>query len=250
MFNAMLLAASGLPEPVGQVVFTTTDAAQYTTNWVVPARVTEIWVVCVGKNTSDTVYSDVRRGTSVLIGTQQGVGGNIDGGFGGTGNTSARTAGGAAGYSGNGGNGNGVGSAGSSGSGGGGGGSGGGNNGSTSSNAGSAGGVGLLGVGANGAGGSAAGFGPGGDGGHGSIPPGVDAYGAGQSRQASSNSLDGSHLRYTKTAIAVTPGENLTIRVKGRGNTAAANICAGAIRIMWGGGRSYPNNAGDLPEVL
>ena len=137
----MLLAGSGLPEPVGQVVFTTTDAAQYTTNWVVPARVTEIWVVCVGKNTSDTVYSDVRRGTSVLIGTQQGVGGNIDGGFGGTGNTTARTAGGAAGYSGNGGNGNGVGSAGSSGSGGGGGGAGGGNNGGTSSNAGNDGGV-------------------------------------------------------------------------------------------------------------
>lgn len=245
VLNAMLLTASGLPEPVGQVVFAPTNTSRLITSWIVPARVTEIWVVCVGLSSEGrNYYSSVSRGGTDLIAAHSAISAGIGGGNGGSGVLNPRTGGGAGGYSGNGGNGGSVSGNGFNGSGGGGGGAGGGTN---NSSAGFAGGVGLLGIGASGAGGT--GGLSGGNGGDGSIPPGTDAYGAGASRLSGTTNLVGCNLRYTITPIAVTPGETLSIEVMGRRGATATNT-GGAIRIMWGGGRSYPNNAGDLPEVL
>lgn len=248
MLSALLMAAGTMPEPVGQTVFTnTTQVAQAVYSFIVPARVTEIWVVCVGgrANTTDPQFhSYVERdsGAAVLISSADSLSSSIGGGNGGNG-VANRAGGGAGGYSGNGGSspssGNTAGTSGSGGAGGGGG--------SGFTGGGHGGGVGLLGEGASGAGGSGGSGGPGGDG---SIPPGTDAWGAGV-QGSSVNNTHGSNLRYTKTPIAVTPGQMLYVYVSGlRGSTSAPAKSSGAVRIMWGGDRSYPNNAGDLPEVL
>ena len=238
----MLLAGSGLPEPVGQVVFANTTNASQTIAWVVPERVTEIWVVCIGGSSMNSSTS-LWRGSTILVGSQSALDSDFGGGNGGVGNTAAMSGGGAGGYSGNGGAGaTSIVGSGSAGAGGGGGGGAGG----SSSTAGHGGGTGLLGEGASGAGGTSGSR----DGVDGSVVAGQDAYGAGAGRNTSSSILGGSYLRFTKNAIAVTPGESLSIRVKGLAMSGAPAKTAGAIRIMWGGGRSYPNNAGDLPEVL
>lgn len=246
MLSAMLMAGGAEPEPVGQVVFTNAGVNQLETIWTVPPRVRAIWVVCVGK-ASWGRYTQLIRASDTLIGSQSAVSGAIAGGDGGAGNTGSRAGGGAGGYSGNGGTG-GVGmSSGAAGTGGAGGGAGGSSN---ATLAGYPGGVGLLGLGAAGAGGTGS-IGPAGNGGDGSIPPGVDAYGAGVSRNSADQTvLSGSNLRYTVTPIPVTPGEMLYVYVKGIEYSGTPAKCAGAMRIMWGGGRSYPNNAGDLPEVV
>ena len=236
--------ACGQPEPVGQVVFdNTTTTNQITTTWIVPPRVTEIWAVCIGGNSVNSSSSIWRSGTC-LLGSQLGFSSSFGGGLGGTGNTVAFSAGGAAGYSGNGGNGGtSPVSGGSAGNGGGGGGGAGG----SGSNAGHGGGTGLVGEGANGAGGVTSGNRGGGDG---SVDAGQTPYGAGYGRNSSSGVLRGSDLRYTIVPIPVTPGESLSIRIKGLAASGAMPKTGGAVRIIWGGGRSYPNNAGDLPEVL
>ena len=116
--------------------------------------------------------------------------------------------GGAGGYAGNGGAG-GVGSAGTNGSPGSGGGGGGGFSGTSTANAGGGGGVGLLGIGSSGTGGTSA------------SPGGVGGSGGNNGSPA---------------------------RVGGNygGGGVGAPASTGALRIMWGAGRSYPNNAADV----
>ena len=104
-----------------------------------------------------------------------------------------------------------------------------------------------MGKGANGAGGVTSGNRGGGDG---SVDAGQTPYGAGYGRNTSLEVLRGSDLRYTIVPIPVTPGESLSIRIKGLAVFGALPKTGGAVRIMWGGGRSYPNNAGDLPGVV
>lgn len=88
--------------------------------------------------------------------------------------------------------------------------------------------MGLLGIGANGSGGAAGGV----AGGNGSQFAGSGAYGGGINNA-------GGNLRWLND-ITVTPGETLTIS-----GTAGGGM-VGAIRIMFGGGRSYPSNALDM----
>ncbi len=224
-----------------------------TGSWTVPAGVYAISAVAVGAN------AGISRGATKLVhaGTGDGPGYPITGNGGGYGgapgshNYGAGASGGNGGYTGNGGNGgysangtsevNGV--AGGNGAGGGGGGGGGGghanNYGSSPYPYGVGGmgaGVGLNGLGTNGTGGPngtggesyASNGGPGSDGSAlpgATIVPGPWTYGA-----------YGLNLAWANN-IAVTPGEVLTIN-----NGANAS----AVRIIWGGGRSYPSNAGSV----
>lgn len=62
----------------------------------------------------------------------------------------------------------------------------------------------------------------------------------------------GGTLRY-KNNIPVTPGEVLTISASDPSmggytnySVGVASIFGAGIRIMWGDGRSYPSNAGDV----
>ena len=66
---------------------------------------------------------------------------------------------------------------------------------------------------------------------------GAPLYGGGRPgiSDASHAGLPGGTLRYLN-GLAVIPGETLSVSVGGNG----------AMRIMWGGGRSYPYNAGDM----
>ena len=223
--------------PPGQVVFT--GAA---TTWTVPAGVTSISMVCVNASGSYSAAWDaeVRIGSSTgtLICRASQTSGNfgdvgytggalgysLDYGQGGAGG------GGAAGYAGNGGNGGesfGNGAAAAAGSGGGGGGA------SKSGNGNNGGGVGLNGIGATG--GASAGAGVPGSGGSGQFYGG----GSGGPEGPSQNSLAGGSLCY-KNNYAVSPGQVIWVRPN------SVNGYPGGIRIMWGGGRSYPSNAGDM----
>jgi hypothetical protein len=137
--------------------------------------------------------------------------------------------GGAGGYTGNGGNGaNSSGAAGVPGSGGGGGGGGSGAyTGVANSGFGSAGGgVGLIGQGVNGAGGANA----------------NDSTSIGR---GGSGGTDGTFGR-NASGNAPAQGTGLGGNYGGGGSAGRGTGAGGAVRIMWGGGRSYPNNAADV----
>ena len=237
-------ASSGPPAEPGQVIFTTS------TTWTVPAGVFSISLVCVqqGGDTS-TTGTDITIGGTVVCRAKNGArigDGGGEGGLGGAkvfynaqnGNPTYQggSGGGAGGYSGNGGaggaplvvNNSSQYNPGSAGSGGGAGG------GYAFSSPASGGGVGLLGQGASGA----AGDGLGGSGGANSVFPNPGAYGGGRRKSTYDDGEQGGALSY-KNVVPVTPGQAVTINIP---NNAAAN---GAVRVMWGGGRSYPNNAGN-----
>ncbi len=250
------------PPPVtGQQVFTAT------TVWGIPTNVFAISIVCIqpggdvsangtevvpatGEITDQTgsVITD-QTASAITDGAAGGTatcraknGGSIgdasfDGGVGGTALASiGGGGGGAGGYSGVGGTGGYAISSGLNGAGGGGGGGGGG----VFDAGGGGGGVGLLGVGANGTGGGASFGGTGGSGGtagaNGNIGGAGGLYGGGAGGAVSTNGKAGGALSY-KNNVTVTPGQQLTITIPAAG---------GAVRIMWGGSRSYPSNAGDL----
>ena len=210
----LLMTAGGSPQ--GQVEYLSNGSY----SWVVPAGVTAISAVVV--NASQNGLSSIKRGSTDLLTGDTTLGGGVGGGNGGYYSLNS-TGAGAGGYSGNGGNGD-VGAY-ANGSGGGGGGV------NTFASA-RGGGVGLKGEGASGAGGN--------PGNHGSIPPGDVARGAG--RAGGPQYSYAGNLRW-KNDIGVTPGETLTVNV-GYGYSVAE--CDGGVRIIWGGGRSYPNNAGDV----
>ena len=224
----------GASAPVGQAEWRTPGSF----NWIVPEGVTEIHAVVVAA--SGNQLSGLRRGSTYFFTSNTALGaavGGGNGGFGGSGTNSSNTGGGggAGGYLGNGGAGESVsfdglapGTAGQGGGGGGGGASYG-----TSSGAG--GGVGLKGVGASGAAGAMDT-----SGGVGSVPPDTAGVGGGRPGTTNEPGGTGGNLRYTITPLSVTPGETLIAYVAGGPGYS------GGVRIMWGGGRSYPSNAGDL----
>lgn len=244
--------------PVGQVVFSSNNTGNLAaTNWVVPDGVYEISVVIVSPSQGS---ASLKRGATDLLTSATTLGAGVGGGNGGAAGVSTGRgpineagAGGAGGYSGNGGAGgsastsatpgNYTSNPGSSGAGGGGGGGGSGHGTAEPKGAGGYGGdVGLLGIGANGLGGSGGVVGnqTGSSGGDGSTLGG-SVYGRGVSFIGGSTA--GGDLRY-KNSIPVTPGETLVVRSSGttQGGYAITGS-AGGIRIMWGGGRSYPSNA-------
>ena len=225
------MAAAGVAagaESAGQIVFTASGS------WVVPPDVTAISGVAVSTSNAaiggGLAYSNgiavtpgetltisiignangtrLLRGSTVLLRGAVLIANCVgDVRFsGGRGGADFGAGGGAAGYAGNGGDGGTLNSPGTAGSGGSGGG---GFGGTATGNAGGGGGVGLLGIGASGVGGDAGN--PGGTGG--------------------SNGSDG--------AINRLPG-----RFGGGGSGTPAS--AGGLRIIWGAGRSYPNNALDV----
>jgi hypothetical protein len=242
---------------VGQQVFTSS------TTWSVPNYVTTIHILCVqqGSDGSSTGTEVVIGGTTVCRAKNSGRIGD-GGGEGGTHGTdtsindefgywlSPAGGGGAGGYSGNGGTGGSytlfdgspsfTSNAPTAGSGGGGGGGGGdlhNGSGGGSPDPRNGGGVGLLGAGSNGTAGTngdptavAGGSGSGGSG---------STYGGGGIPGSYSGNGRGGALSY-KNSVAVTPGQSVTITIPA---TAMAN---GAVRIMYGGGRSYPSTAGDM----
>lgn len=272
MFAATRVLQGSEPvAPPGQQVWTSDGYGVLSaTSFVVPAGVYSISAVVVGQGGNGSAL--IRRGATTLLSTSDTIGFNgVGGGNGGApGARSGRGpifeagAGGAGGYSGNGGAGgatvgsavpgNYEGRAGVAGSGGGGGGGGGGYYGGSGAQGygGYGGGVGLLGQGANGAGGSAGNTSvrDGGGGGAGS-PPASIAYGAGF-LHGTVGSVPGGNLRY-RNNIPVTPGETLTVQMVGNYTFVDGNsynvydgTSRGGIRIMWGDGRSYPSNAGDV----
>ncbi len=231
----------GMPQAApGQVVLTGG-------NFVVPEGVYSISVVCVGRV--------LRRGGVDLVRAKRGDRLGDGGGDGGTSPLAGGSSyylsggGGAGGYSGNGGAGGNLGGSneglnGNAGNGGGGGGGGGGGlqpdfypAPSIEHMGGPGGGVGLRGVGANGTAGAGGGqWGQGSPGGPGS--PGGTVYGGG---------IPGRHgltLAWANN-IPVTPGETLTTAYA-ETDSFVASSQGSAMRILWGGGRSYPSNAGDL----
>ena len=242
--------------PVGEAVYTTPG----TYTWVAPAGVTSVCVVCVGAGAGNRVDVNSNGGSSVFGNNLVVAGGGEGwyssftgkGGVGshGNGGNANKGGGGAAGYAGNGGNGGSKSSGGGGGSAGGngGGGGGGGGGGNTDFAASGGGGVGLYGIGANGVGGINyyvdGGTGSVGDGtsksnndngwGMSGYTPGVIAgfFGGG-----------GGGLSYVNF-ITVTPGVSYTVQV-GHGGISVFSGSAGhgAVRIMWGAGRSFPNNA-------
>lgn len=247
-------------EPSGQIVFTSdTYGDLASTNWVVPAGVYSISVVAVGSCQGGSAAL-LRGGVELLSNYSTISAGVVGGGNGGPAGTSTGRgpaneagAGGAGGYSGNGGAGgsastsalpgNYTGNPGFAGSGGGGGGGGSGHGTSDPKGFGGyGGGVGLLGIGVSGAAGAAgtAYYQYGGDGISGSALGG-DVYGHGVSNAYGSAS--GGSLRY-KNNIPVTPGETLNVAMSGTsmGGYKISNSLGG-VRILWGGGRSYPSNA-------
>lgn len=230
-------------EPVGQVLWEFYGGSPIY-NWVVPDGVFEISAVCINSRKSLSQPSAIRRGATVLLWGNSALGGGVGGGNGGLNGGSSDSAarggsGGAGGYTGNGGNGafalrtpipgNYEAQAGNAGNGGGGGGGGC----ATNGRGGNGGGTGVLGIGNNGTAGPAGT----GAGGNGSQYAGSGAYGAGIGQAG--YEADAGDLRW-KNAIPVTPGETLTIRGEAYGASK------GAVRIMWGGGRSYPSNALDM----
>ena len=248
-----------------------------TYSWTVPVGVTSICVVCIGGGASGYVSGQTGgnsefRGpspsTTVLVrgggggkpsaGTYTGDGGGLGGGGGGNGASGAGGGGGAGGYLGPGGFGNtallgpGVGAGG----GGGGGGIGAGG-----------GGVSLYGIRANGltiqngaAGVNGSNQGTGGGGGSGGAGGGLGdltgggagaggLYGGGAGTASGNNYGGGGGGLGWKNNIPVTAGQTYTV-VVGAGGAGAPSGSAyppgagGAVRIIWGLGRSFPYNAG------
>ena len=252
----------GLPQLYGEEVFTT--AGEYT--WTVPRNVHSVSVVCVGGgNGSSTSGTSHFNNSLYAFGSAATVGGGFQGadggGVGGTGGAGASDTnangiliraggggGGAGGYCGNGGNGG---------------------NGNTnptatnnnSSSGGGGGGVGLFGLGSsglqgttsgsptNGLGGAGGGGGGAivlsslssggrsGQGGSGGTPstdnvqtPAGGVYGGGE---ADTTAADGGGGLGWKNNIRVNPGQQIPLKV-GTG---------GAVRIIWGTGRTFPVNA-------
>jgi hypothetical protein len=247
------------PHPIGQQSFTT----EGTFSWVCPVGVSRVSVVCVGKGGTSGQYTDgnsvtwrnaggggalayqnnisVNAGSSyvVVVGTpssfnvtsckaggggvgsttsQAGGSGGVvingtggSGGAGGTGNADQGSSGGggAGGYSGAGGAGGGGRVAGNAGAGGGAGG-GGGYGGPYSPGPGGGGGVGILGSSSSGLGGDQGNQGFGGSGGTGGVTSEQDS------------------------AVAITGG------VYGGGVGSGLNVGGGAVRLIWGDGRSFP----------
>ena len=225
------------PPPVpGERVFVGDGSgASATQYFVVPDNCYAISAVVVSTTNPPSPDYETRilRGATVLLGTDQAIGGAIGGGNGGAtgpnGGFGSGGGGGAGGYTGNGGNGGNGNVGGSSGAPGNGGGGGGGGVGSVLQRGG---GVGLLGIGANGVGGGY------------NTPGGHGSYnGSGVLAGAATGNGRGGNLRW-RNDIPVTPGETLTVTListapNGNGQNNAA-------RIMWGNdGRSYPSNAGD-----
>lgn len=233
---------------VWKLVYSFAGQAEYLTpgtfSFVVPAGVTQIHAAVV--NGSGNTLSAIRRGGVTLIDGNSTVGASFGGGDGGSAGGKASGGGnGAGGYSGDGGNGH-IGVDGyGDGEPGAGGGGGGGRSASSSSGRQHGGGVYLHGEGASGAGGRGSPWtlpGHGSDLGEGA-PRGAGRYGV----NASSPSEAGGNLRYTKTAITVTPGETLTIVVAPAISSSSSDVTTGGgVRIIWGEGRSYPNNAKDV----
>lgn len=231
--------------PPGQQVFA--NAGSY--SFIVPAGIYSISSVLVSASTP----TQIKRGATSIFATTDTITGAIGGGDGGGYTPTGRPGGGGAGgYYGNGGSGGGMGATfgggaydgqagtaaatGSGGGGGGGGGSAGAGGGFVYGSDG--GGVGLLGIGSDGAGGAgaSAALTPGTNGGSGS----GGNYGNGG--QNGGTAYAGGSLRWTND-IAVLPGETLTIAIGTQIYGGGGN---GACRILWGGGRSYPSNAGDV----
>lgn len=258
LLDALEMMFSGRSEaPPGQVIITPTAL---TMTWIVPQDVYEISAVAIGLGTSGAqLVTSLSRGATVLLSTTSALGAGIGGGNGGNGGTgdgastgaASGGGGGAGGYAGNGGVGGSYtsynGTNGSAGQGGGGGGGRGASlyGDSLQRTSGSGGGVGLLGQGANGGGG----YGQAGNideaqGGNGSPPAVGRTYGAGnKGSQNGGSGGKGGNLRW-RNAIPVTPGETLNIAFPVQGLSAAP--FGTAIRIIWGGGRSFPLNAGDM----
>lgn len=221
--------------PVGQFVREFTTGNQ-SVSWTVPDGVFFISAVVVSAGVEQgypAQHTQIKRGAEIMLAGDSPMTGGVGGGNGGATGSGGGGGGGAGGYSGNGGAGAAyatdglqqpVHATGANGAGGGGGGGGvlGGSGGGPRRG----GGVGLLGIGANGAGGVSA------DGGHGSQFTGSGAYGG------PSAGISGGNLRW-KNDIPVTPGETLTLV----GTFTPRDWGQGALRIMWGGGRSYPSNA-------
>lgn len=221
--------------------------AKQNTTWIVPEGVTSISLAAQQLNGDAAAVSVVAAGVTVLRaenGNRIGTGGG-DGGLPGSLGSPEAGGGGAGGYGGNGGNGgmytpqpngswtlgagtNGAGSA----AGGGASGSrqnqgawGGGTSNYSYTPTGYGGSVGIEGAGPDGLGGSS-GASP--NGGHGGLGPVNGPMGGGAPGQR------GGALSWLG-ALAVTPGQVLTI-----------NAAGGRVRVVWGPGRSYPNNAGNI----
>lgn len=215
-----------------------------TYSFVVPAGVSSIHAAVVGG--SGNTLSAIRRSSTVLIANTSTVGSAFGGGDGGqNGGYVSGGGNGAGGYSGTGGRGDwGVegyadGEPGTGGAGGGG------RSASSTGGRQHGGGVYLHGEGASGAGGRGSPWtlpGHGSDLGEGQ-PRGAGRYGF----NSSYPSEVGGNLRYTKTAIAVTPGETLTVVVAAIAASSGGDATTGGgVRIIWGEGRSYPSNAKDV----
>lgn len=218
-----------------------------TSSWTVPAGVTSISMVAVQQGATNATATTVTvSGTIVcqaLNGDRIGDGGG-DGGLGGFasgGSSTPQGGGGAGGYSGDGGRGGDTGDFPSSPTAGAGGGGGaGGNNGH-------GGGVGLKGQGTSGAAGAVNQGGFGGSGGANGGNSGATtggAYGGGGYGTGVTNSRGnrGGALSY-KNNVSVTPGQTITIDISNVGGSMPG---PGAVRIIWGPGRSYPSNAADV----
>ena len=227
------------PEPFGQVIY------EANATFTVPAGVTSISMCCIGEASVTVSATVVCRSHSTMVGT--GYDGGAAGGHSGN-NSGGGGGGGAGGYGGGGGLGNsgnaGVGTNGGAGSGGS---AGGGGGGPQYQPGGAGGGVGLKGQGTSGAATSVFGDNgnPGSGGAIGSYTTAGGKYGGGKGGAGAPSAgypgnagQAGANLRYANN-VAVTPGQSVTVAVS---NTNWLSGC----RIMWGGGRSYPSNAGDL----
>jgi hypothetical protein len=248
--QTLLASAYVVPVTPGQQEFVAPNqATPLDVSFAIPAGVTSISACLVSGDAGVTITLK-RNGSVVMSVTQNSRSGCDGGGNGGLGGGSYGGGGGAGGYSGAGGDGGlyqttGAISDGTSGLGGGGGGGGGGhitmfplpNQG------GSGGAVGLKGIGTSGGGGVGAGYVDGaGNGGDGSGAPGLGLFGAGGVYPAFSYSGQaGGGLGWANN-IAVSPGDIIRVECP-LGFTGFGN---GGGRIMWGGGRSYPSNAGDM----
>lgn len=213
--------------PIGQYIY------EGPASFTVPTGVYRISMCCIGE-------ASVTVGGTVVCrsyGTPVGHGGGNGGSGGSTIASGSGGGGGAGGYTGDGGTG-GAGSNGSNGSNGqdgGGGGGGGGQGGGNGSFGFSGGGTGLKGQGVNGPGGAGGSHGQPGSGGTGK------KYGGGLGGQGASPGVAGNpggHLRYTNS-VAVTPGQTVTVYVSN-------GTWDSGVRIIHGGNRSYPFNAGDM----
>ena len=248
---------------VGQTVLSTTTLTNpntpVTTSMVVQPGISKVSAVVVGSGRRDyipgsmKIYRKVGGENIILLSDTSIIGDEFGGGDGGEPGTPAPAgdsnegngegSGGAGGYFGDGGRGGNGGTKDgrpTSGQAGTGGASGGGSGTSGYNTPGGIGGkTGLNGVGADGA----INILPGGAGGDGSNGPLSTTYAGGGTHQitSSNQALAGSpagrggNLRYTKHPVSVTPGETIYFDL----------FIGGAIRLIWGGGRSYPYNARD-----